>query len=73
MQISTEIAVNSRVFSPGNRLRETISMSNETSISFLRIESLNSSGLWGFSKLSEDHVLIKDFPFEGINCFRYED
>jgi hypothetical protein len=49
------------------------SLANEdTLISLLRIDSTAQND-WIATKLSRDHELIKDFPFEGINCFRYED
>jgi hypothetical protein len=57
---------------PIRKVTEYIYMNEETTISFLRIDSIAQND-WSATKLFRDHVLIKNFPFEGINCFSYED
>jgi hypothetical protein len=55
------------------RIREFVTMDNEKTLFYPQIDTLV-SGNWEFSNYFWDgYVLIRNFPFEGINCFKYED
>ncbi len=56
----------------GRRLTEYVRISQETSISSVLIDSIGPTGSWALTELSENYLMFKNYPFEGINCFKRE-